>query len=145
MTRSPEHCMWIHGTEKGWFMENLSDKIIDELVAIAFARATDYLFTQDGSLVIRDTAQLGEDAGAAIAGIERSTGGLKVKLYDKLKALELLGKCCGLFEGSQKPTEENNLLQVLLQATRKEMDLHDIPEAEPTAAADHDLVESAGT
>lgn len=132
-------------TQKGWFMENLSDKIIDELVAIAFARATDYLYTQDGSLVIRDTAQLDEDAGAAISGIERGTGGLKVKLYDKLKALELLGKCCGLFEGSQKPLEENNLLQVMLQATGKEMDLHDIPEAEPSTAADHDLVESSGT
>ena len=126
-------------------MENLSEKIIDELVAIAFARATDYLYTQDGSLVIRDTGQLPEDAGAAIAGIERSTGGLKVKFYDKLKALEILGKCCGLFESNQTPREENNLLQMMLQATKEDMDLDDIPEAEPSADADHDLVESAGS
>ena len=122
-------------------MENLSEKIIKELVVVAFARATDYLYTQDGTLVIRDTGELPETAGAAIASIERSSTGLKVKFYDKLKALEMLGKCCGLFEGSQLPQEENNLLQMMLQATRQEMKLDDIPEAEPTADADHDLVE----
>ena len=122
-------------------MENLSEKIIEELVAIGFARATDYLYTQGGELVIRDTGSLAADAGAAIASVERSSTGLKVKFYDKLKALELLGKCCGLFEGSQMPKEENNLLQVMLQSTKEEMDLYDIPEAEPSAAADHDLVE----
>ena len=122
-------------------MEQLRDKIIAELVAIGFARATDYLFIADGALTVKDTAELSEQAGAAIASVERSTTGLKVKFYDKLKALEMLGKCLGMFEGDNTPGQENNLLQALLESTGKEMSLIDIPEVQPQADTDHDLVE----
>ena len=122
-------------------MEKLADRIIEELVAIGFARATDYLYTKDGVLTVKDTEQLPEDAGAAIASIERSTTGLKVKFYDKLKALEMLGKCVGLFEPAQPEQEENNLLQTVLESTREEVDLIDIPEIQPSAADCNDLVE----
>ena len=130
----------------GWGLtEGLSKRILEELVAIGFARATDYLFTQDNQLVIRDTGQLAEDAGAAIASIERSSTGLKVKFYDKLKALELLGKCCGLFDGDAVVQPENNLLQQVLQATKEAMVAHDIPEIQQTTAAGNDLVEQTGS
>ena len=122
-------------------MEKLADRIIEELVAIAFARATDYLYTEGGQLTVKDTQQLPANSGAAIASIERGTTGLKVKFYDKLKALEILGKCVGLFEAAQPEPEENNLLQALLESTRKEMSLFDIPETQPSAADSHDLVE----
>ena len=72
--------------------------ILQELTAIAMARATDYMSVCDGGLEIRSTNELTPEQAAAIASIERSTGGLKVKFYDKLKALELLGKYLGLFE-----------------------------------------------
>ena len=126
-------------------MEKLADRIIEELVAIGFARATDYLYTKDGLLTVKDTQQLPEDAGAAIASIERSTTGLKVKFYDKLKALEMLGKCVGLFDADQPVQEENNLLQTVLESTREEVNLFDIPEIQPSAADGNDLVESPGT
>jgi len=69
-----------------------------------------------------------------------------VKFYDKLKALELLGKYMGLFEGklSREEKEENNLLEAILKATREEVDIHDIPELQQAAAVGHDLVEQAG-
>ena len=123
------------------FMEKLADRIIEELVAIGFARATDYLYTKDGVLTVKDTEQLPEDAGAAIASIERSTTGLKVKFYDKLKALEMLGKCVGLFDAAQPEQEENNLLQTVLESTKEEMALFDIPEIQSSAADGNDLVE----
>ena len=119
----------------------LKKQIVEELKVIGFARATDYLYTQGDELVIRSTGELGEDAGAAIAAIERSNNGLKVKFYDKLKALELLGKCCGLFEGNDGQDTPNNLLEVILEATGREMKLDAIPEAQSPAAADHDMVE----
>lgn len=122
-------------------MEKIADRIIEELVAIGFARATDYLYTQNGQLTVKDTEQLPEDAGAAIAAIERSSTGLKVKFYDKLKALEMLGKCVGLFESAQPEQEENNLLQTVLESTAKEVSLFDIPEIQPSAADCNDLVE----
>ena len=106
----------------------MKDKILEELRAIAFARATDYLVTCGDSLVVRDTEDLPEGAGAAIASIERSTTGLKVKFYDKLKALELLGKCCGLFDGGMEENRDNGLLEAILLATAGETDFYTAPE-----------------
>ena len=55
---------------------------MEELEAIAFARATDVLREEEGKQVVCwDT-----DATAAIAGLEQSGGVWKVKFYDKLKA-----------------------------------------------------------
>ena len=117
--------------------------ILKELQAIAMARATDYMAVQDGTLEIRSTGELTPQQAAAIASVERSTGGLKVKFYDKLKALELLGKYLGLFEtrGAWQDGQDTNLLQAILAATEKEVDTHDLPELEQAAAAGHDLVE----
>ena len=95
------------------------EKIIDELAAIAFARAPDYLVVEDGQVRLRE--DLKPRQRAAVASVEKSTTGIKVKFYDKMKALELLGKYLGLFEGTDT-REENNLLEAILQATGQEVD-----------------------
>ena len=122
-------------------------RVVEELAAIGFARATDFLWVSDGELNIRDTDTLSKDARAAIASVERGSGGLKLKFYDKMKALELLGKHFGLFEGkeTQADENENNLLEAILAATGEEVDIHDISELQQAADACHDLVESAGS
>ena len=95
--------------------------ILRELGAIAFARTTELLTVRDGALVVNDTAVLPEELQRAIASVEKSTGGIKVKFYDKLKALELLGKAVGLFEGTAAEPEENGLLEAILAATAAPM------------------------
>ena len=46
-----------------------------------------------------------------------------------MKALELLGKHFGLFEGKESMEEQdNNLLEAILQATRQEVDIRDVSE-----------------
>jgi len=121
----------------------LSEKeILRELVAIGFARATDYLFVQDNQLVVRPTGELDEDAGAAIAGIERTNSGLKVKFYDKLKALELLGKHMSMFDGrAAQEKEGNNLLQAIVDGTKGAINTDDIPELQQAADPGNDMVE----
>ena len=79
-------------------MANISpEKIINELAAIAFARAPDLLVVEDGQIRLRE--DLKPRQRAAVASVEKSTTGIKVKFYDKMKALELLGKYLGMFEG----------------------------------------------
>lgn len=122
----------------------LSEKeILQELVAIGFARATDYLFVQDDKLMVRPTEELSKDAGAAIASIERTSSGLKVKFYDKLKALDMLGKHLGMFAGQGVQAENggNNLLEAIVEATKGVMDVSDIPELQQTADPGNDMVE----
>ena len=128
-------------------MKKITKKqVVDELAAIGFARATNFLSVPEGELTIRNTDTLSKADQAAIASIERSSTGIKLKFYDKMKALELLGKQMGLFEGdSQEESARNNLLDAILATTREEVDLDDIPEIQQAADACHDLVEPSGS
>ena len=72
-------------------MELSSKQILEELMGIAFARVTDILEVADGETMLKPQAD-----SRAIAHLEASAKGVKVKFYDKLKALELLGKHMGL-------------------------------------------------
>ena len=122
-------------------MEGITEqRVLEELWAIAGARATDFLEIKDGQLVVRDTADLPDSR--AIASVERSTTGIKVKFYDKLRALELLGKYLGLFDSTAaRESEDNNLLEAIVAAAAQEVSVHDLPELQQAAAAGDDLVE----
>lgn len=118
-------------------------QVLQELSSIAFARATDCLEIRDGKLVVRSSQELTEGQKAAIASMENTSNGVRVKFYDKLKALELLGKAMGLFEGAVTQDEDNNLLEAILQATAQEVKCDDLPEIQQAAEARRELVESA--
>ena len=123
------------------------DRVAEELAAIGFARATDCLSVEDNALVLKSSGELTPEVGAAISSIERSSSGVKVKFYDKLKALELLGRYMGMFDGLQDrgEQEKNNLLEAILAATGKEVAVDDIPELQQATDPDDDMVEPTGS
>ena len=128
-------------------MKNITPKkVVEELAAIGFARATNFLRVSEGELTVCDTDTLSKADRAAIASIERSSNGIKLKFYDKMKALELLGKYMGMFDGKDDAEENrNNLLEAILAATQEEVETDDIPEIQQAADACRDLVEQAGS
>lgn len=81
--------------------EVTQDRVIQELAAIAFAKATDYVeIKNSGSsakVLIKATGELSEEQRRAIAGIKEGTNGIEIKLNDKEKALELLGRHLGMW------------------------------------------------
>lgn len=118
-----------------------AEAVLRELSAIGFADVRDYLQAEGNTLMIRSTQELSRSQSAAVCAIEKTSSGLKVKFYDKLRALELLGKYLQLFEGGAMEAGQNNLLGALVASTKEEIDLCDIPEIQQTTEPCHDLVE----
>ena len=72
---------------------------IKELAAIGFARATDYAkIVPGGGVDFVSTDELTESQKAAVVSIKETQNGTEIRLADKLKALELIGKHLGMFD-----------------------------------------------
>lgn len=133
--------------------EITQDQVLKELARVAFANGTDfarvvvceepvYVVDEEGELkqVIKriqrveifDTGKLDAEQRAAIAGIKEGKYGIEVNSYDKLKALELLGKHLGMFDTKtpQKLEAKSNLLEMLVAGTGEDIDTDDLPEVE---------------
>lgn len=116
--------------------------LLNELWAIATTSPADLMEMENGELRYKDPVTFTKKQKAAIASLEKTAGGVKLKLYDKMKALELLGKCLGLFDSRPERETETNLLDTILAQTRKEVNIDDLPELQQTATDRHNLVES---
>ena len=125
-------------------LEITQEAVLQELAAIAFANGTDFVtVTGAGLLCVKATSEVPKNKLPAIAGIKYSQLGIEIKLHDKVRALELLGKHLGVFAtgGGTAAPEENNIFEVIEQSTREEIDTNDIPEIEPPAEPGDDMVE----
>ena len=101
--------------------EITQDRVLNELASIAFAKATDYAEVQDGQVIIKNTADLSDTMVRAIAGIKEGRNGIEIKLNDKGKALELLGRHLGMFKDRMEVSgleEEKSKLDDLINQMR---------------------------
>ena len=113
------------------------ERVVKELARVAFADATDYVQVEtrtveknDGTelsyqtVTLTETAELSADQRAAIASIKQGTNGVEVKLHDKIKALELLGRHIGMFNDKLevKATVENPFAGLSTEELRNVID-----------------------
>ena len=77
--------------------EVTQDRVVQELAAIAFSKVTDYATVKNDMVKIKDTDELTEKQIRAISGIKEGKFGIELKLNDKEKALELLGRHLGMW------------------------------------------------
>lgn len=106
--------------------EITQDMVLQELAAIAFAKATDYAEIRNDRVLIKDTADLSDIQVKAIAGIKEGKFGIELKLNDKEKALELLGRHLGMFKDKVElsgslETEKTKLDDLIQQMRQKKM------------------------
>lgn len=111
------------------------DRVLRELAKVAFVNANDVI-DPDSATVRADAA---EDDLACIQSVKvktsesemGSSSEREIKLYDKMRALEMLGKHLGLFDKRGQDSsngEKNNLLEAI--AATEEIDTDDLPEVE---------------
>lgn len=92
-------------------LEITAERVIGEIAKLAFSNVQDFL---EADNTITDISALSRDTAAAVESIKKTTtewgsddkGGTKThisfKLYDKISALEKLGKHLGIFEMDNK-------------------------------------------
>lgn len=146
-------------------LEITRESIMQELAVVGFARVTDFVrvetvptsrpiihpitgevlsFAGEAQQVrITNTDELPEDKAAALASIKQGANGIEVKLHDKVRALELLGKAVGVFDSGRDTSTEatNNLFEAIVESAQEELETDDIPEIEQEAVAGADVVE----
>ncbi len=80
------------------------ENTIEALASIAFANITDALQWSGNTASMKPLQQLTPRQRAAIKEVALTPeGGVQVKLHDKIRALEALGKYLGLFDKKTKP------------------------------------------
>ena len=122
--------------------EITQEKVLAEIAAIAFANGADFAkIVRGNGVVFTPTDELPPDKLPAIASIEENTAGLRVRLHDKARALELLCKYLGLLDGNTGKTQPANNLFDAINNTVKEDEFDDLPELQSSAEDDSDVVE----
>ena len=87
------------------------DRVVLELARVAFADMSRLVKFENGQMTITETGQLSEDDRRALSELSESVTEngrtRKLKVHDKLKALELLGKHLGMFVDKQEISGPN--------------------------------------
>lgn len=98
--------------------EITQDFVLTELMKIAMANGSDFAtLGKRNRVTFVPTDELPPEKRAAVAAIKKGKNGIEVKTYDKLRALELIGKHLGMFKENRQETDQT-AIQSFLDATK---------------------------
>jgi len=87
-----------------------ADQVLEELAAIAFSDRTELARVVSRQGETAETKDLPDTVKKAVSGVKQGRNGVEVSSYDKLRALELLGKHLGMFiDRPAAPASEDEL------------------------------------
>jgi len=101
--------------------EATTENIVKELSNIAFSDIFELIdINDDRTIILKSKDQLKEIDKKAVQSItyDARTGSIKIKMHDKLKALELLGKHLGMFEGEKPDIDQLNKLKEIIEGLK---------------------------
>ncbi len=112
--------------KRGVRTEITADRVIKELADVAFLRS-DEVFTIDGGHVtVKNTAEMSDAARRALISASQTVtaagGTITVKLCDKIKALELLGRHLGMFTDKIRLEGELTVSGILEELVKRKED-----------------------
>lgn len=95
-------------------LECTQERVLEELAAIGFARGTDYAqIGPNGHVCLTPTEELTCRQRAAVLGIKETQFGVEIKLADKVRALELIGKHLGMFDQQNRLEEKDGPVKII--------------------------------
>lgn len=106
------------------------EQVVQELASLGFANLTDFIeLNESREIQLKSLEDIPTDKLKALSSLEVSKNGLKVKLYDKIRALETLGRYTGLLDTKPELSVHVNNIFEALNAMPDE-DFTDIPEVQ---------------
>lgn len=111
-------------------LEITQESVINELIAIIRANGADYAKVvstrKTGTRIeFTPTDDLEPEKLRAISSIKKNQQGMEIKLYDKLRAVELLGKFMGWFERNDSDNTGASLADTVVSAYQKRKEWSD--------------------
>jgi phage terminase small subunit len=74
------------------------ERVINELARIGFLDVRQVVSWGPDGVTVKDSVSISDDAAAAVAEVGKTATGIRVKLHDKVSALEKLGRHLGMFK-----------------------------------------------
>ena len=94
------------------------DLVIEELKRIAFSNMRDFADWTSGKVTFKGSEEMPKDYAVVISEISQTEtlrgSQIKLKLHDKIKALEMLGKKLGLFNTKVEVKDENDKVKSII-------------------------------
>jgi phage terminase small subunit len=100
-----------------------AERVIREIARVAFADPRDVMMWGEGGVTLRDSASLTDDQAAAVMEVSQTVsqagGSLKVKMHNKVEALEKLARHVGLYDKTQE--DDSEAINALAVSVRRKL------------------------